>query len=65
MLSGDTSSSMSRCVKLWNSFSRSATNVDYIFVIILQKALLLNFVFYDCILLLGDHHLNFYLKCGE
>lgn len=65
MLSGDTSISMSRCVKLQNWFAGSATNVDWVLVIILQKAFLLHFVFSNCILLLGGHNLNVSLKCGE
>lgn len=58
MLSGDASISMSRCVKLQNCIAGSATNVDGVLVIILQKAFLLHFVFSHYILLLGGHNLN-------
>jgi len=65
MLSGNISISMNRCVKLQNCFAGSAANVDCVLVIILQKTFLLHFVFPNCILLLGGHNLNVYLKCGE
>lgn len=65
MLSGDTSVSMSRYVKLQNCFAESTTSVDWVLGIILQKVFFIHFVFSNCVLLLSGHSLNVYLICSE